>query len=58
MKTRNEKNAGKPLMPWRRFSLLFVFLVAIVILLSRALDMQVLHSEFFSSRVMPGSYAW
>lgn len=43
----NAKVVGKPLMPWRRFSLLMVFLMAIAALLGRALDMQVLHSEFF-----------
>ncbi|MFC1589083.1 peptidoglycan D,D-transpeptidase FtsI family protein [Pseudomonadota bacterium] len=37
----------KPLMPWRRISLLLVFLAAIAVLLGRALDMQILHSEFF-----------
>ena len=41
------KVAGKPLMPWRRISLLVVFLMAIAVLLGRALDMQILHSEFF-----------
>jgi len=34
-------------MPWRRISLLLVFLLAVAVLLARALDMQVLHSEFF-----------
>ncbi|MDH5611652.1 MAG: penicillin-binding transpeptidase domain-containing protein [Gammaproteobacteria bacterium] len=34
-------------MPWRRISLLVVFLIAVVALLGRALDMQILHSEFF-----------
>lgn len=50
MKTRNMKVAGKPLMPWRRFSLLFAFLGVIAVLIGRALDMQVLHSEFFEQQ--------
>ena len=41
------KAVGKPLMPWRRILLLLVFLMAIMLLLGRALDMQILHSEFF-----------
>ncbi|MDH3342126.1 MAG: penicillin-binding transpeptidase domain-containing protein [Gammaproteobacteria bacterium] len=41
------KVVGKPLMPWRRISLLVIFLMAIAALLGRALDMQILHSEFF-----------
>ena len=47
MRFNNTKVAGKPLMPWRRILLLVVFLMAIAALLGRALDMQVLHSEFF-----------
>ncbi len=47
MKLNSMKVVGKPLMPWRRLSLLLVFLAAIFVLLGRALDMQVLHSEFF-----------
>ena len=43
----NAKIVGKPLMPWRRISLLVVFLLAVAVLLARALDMQILHSEFF-----------
>ncbi|MDA3869639.1 MAG: penicillin-binding transpeptidase domain-containing protein, partial [Gammaproteobacteria bacterium] len=41
------KVVGKPLMPWRRVSLLLVFLMAVIVLLARALDMQILRSEFF-----------
>ncbi|MCW8831535.1 MAG: penicillin-binding protein 2 [Gammaproteobacteria bacterium] len=43
----NAKVAGKPLMPWRRILLLVIFLVSVAVLLGRALDMQILHSEFF-----------
>ena len=50
MKTQNMKVAGKPLMPWRRFSLLFAFLAVVAVLLGRALDMQVLDSEFFEQQ--------
>ncbi len=34
-------------MPWRRVLLLIIFLMAVMALLARALDMQILHSEFF-----------
>ncbi|MDH5387339.1 MAG: penicillin-binding transpeptidase domain-containing protein [Gammaproteobacteria bacterium] len=47
MRLSNTKVVGKPLMPWRRISLLVVFLMAVAALLGRALDMQILHSEFF-----------
>ena len=47
MKINSAKVVGKPLMPWRRISLLVVFLMAVAVLLGRALDMQILHSEFF-----------
>jgi cell division protein FtsI (penicillin-binding protein 3) len=40
-------NTAKPLMPWRRVTVLVLFGAAAVILLGRALDMQVLHSAFF-----------
>lgn len=35
------------MMPWRRVSLLLVFLMAVIVLLARALDIQIWHSEFF-----------
>ena len=47
MMINNAKVVGKPLMPWRRILLLIIFLMAVMVLLGRALDMQVLHSEFF-----------
>ncbi|MCW8922622.1 MAG: penicillin-binding transpeptidase domain-containing protein, partial [Gammaproteobacteria bacterium] len=47
MMINNAKVAGKPLMPWRRILLLVIFLVSVAVLLGRALDMQILHSEFF-----------
>ena len=47
MKFDNMKIIGKPLMPWRRVFLLLIFFMAITVLLGRALDMQILHSEFF-----------
>lgn len=47
MRFNNTKVVGKPLMPWRRILLLVVFLMAVTVLLGRALDMQILHSEFF-----------
>ncbi len=36
--------------PWRRLSVLFVFLMVVLVLVGRALDMQVLHSEFFEKQ--------
>ena len=41
------KVVSKPLMPWRRISLLLIFFMAIAALVGRALDIQILHSEFF-----------
>ncbi|MDH5711285.1 MAG: penicillin-binding transpeptidase domain-containing protein [Gammaproteobacteria bacterium] len=35
------------MMPWRRILLLLIFFMAIAALVGRALDMQILHSEFF-----------
>lgn len=43
----NTKPVAKPLMPWRRISLLLVFIMAVAVLLGRALDIQILDSEFF-----------
>ena len=37
-------------MPWRRVSLLLIFIAALAVLLGRALDMQILHSEFFEKQ--------
>lgn len=50
MKLDSTKVVGKPLMPWRRVSLLVVFFLAVIVLLGRALDMQILHSEFFEKQ--------
>jgi cell division protein FtsI (penicillin-binding protein 3) len=50
MKHKSVRIIGKPLTPWRRLSVLFVFLVAVSILIGRALDMQVLRSEFFEQQ--------
>jgi len=47
MMINNTKVVGKPLMPWRRILLLVIFLMSVAVLLGRALDMQILHSEFF-----------
>lgn len=47
MKINSAKVNGKSLMPWRRLSLLVIFMMAVFVLLARALDMQILHSEFF-----------
>jgi len=40
------KTMSKPLMPWRRVSILFLFMVVATGLLARAIDMQVLSSDF------------
>lgn len=50
MKHKSVKIIGKPLMPWRRLSVLFVFLAVVSTLVGRALDMQVLHNEFFEQQ--------
>lgn len=42
-----QANAAKPLMSWRRVTVLLLFSAAAVMLAARALDMQVLHSAFF-----------
>jgi cell division protein FtsI (penicillin-binding protein 3) len=46
-KTSSQIKNGKALMPWRRLSVLAVFVCVVVLLAARALDMQVLHSAFF-----------
>ena len=50
MRLNSAKVVGKPLMPWRRLLLLVIFLTAVTALLARALDMQILHSEFFEKQ--------
>lgn len=50
MKYKNVKVVGKPLTPWRRLSVLCVFLSVVSVLVGRALDMQILHSEFFKQQ--------
>ncbi|MCK4706340.1 MAG: penicillin-binding protein 2, partial [Gammaproteobacteria bacterium] len=50
MRLNSAKVVGKPLMPWRRLLLLVIFLAAVTALLARALDMQILHSEFFEKQ--------
>lgn len=44
------KSESKPLMPWRRASVLLVFMALLTIVITRALDMQVLHSDFFEAQ--------
>ena len=44
------KNISKPLMPWRRATVLLVFVLLASVLVMRAMDMQVLHSEFFEKQ--------
>ena len=44
------KSASKPLMPWRRATVLLVFILLASVLVARAMDMQVLHSEFFEKQ--------
>ena len=46
-KTKSQIKQSKALMPWRRFSVLVVFVGVVVVLVARALDMQVMHSAFF-----------
>lgn len=50
MRHKSVRVVGKPLMPWRRLLVLFVFMAFVSVLLGRALDMQVLHSEFFEQQ--------
>jgi cell division protein FtsI (penicillin-binding protein 3) len=49
-KTSSQIKSGKALMPWRRLSVLAVFVCVVVVLAGRALDMQVLHSAFFEQQ--------
>lgn len=44
---RDTKIASKPLTPWRRIFLLLFFVLTVAVLLGRALDVQILRSEFF-----------
>lgn len=44
------KDISKPLMPWRRISILVIFISITLVLMARALDMQVLHSDFFEKQ--------
>jgi len=44
------KSESKPLMPWRRASVLLVFVSLLTVVITRALDMQVLHSDFFEKQ--------
>ena len=46
-KTGSQIKNGKAMMPWRRLTVLVVFIGLVVLLAARALDMQVLHSAFF-----------
>jgi len=50
MKYKSVRVKNKPLMPWRRISVHTGFMIAIAVLVGRALDMQVLHSEFFEQQ--------
>ncbi len=40
----------KTLMPWRRFSVLVVFVALVLVLVGRALDIQVLRSQFYQQQ--------
>ncbi|HHO58908.1 MAG TPA: penicillin-binding protein 2, partial [Thiotrichales bacterium] len=44
------RGTKKTLMPWRRLSVLLVFFVAVSVLVGKALDMQVLRSEFYQQQ--------
>ena len=50
MKYKSVRVINKPLMPWRRISVHVGFVIVVVVLIGRALDMQVLHSEFFEQQ--------
>jgi cell division protein FtsI (penicillin-binding protein 3) len=50
MRVKSVKVVNKPLMPWRRISVLVCFVLVIAVLVGRALDMQLLHSEFFEQQ--------
>lgn len=47
MKVKSVRVINRPLMPWRRISVLAGFVMVITVLVARALDMQILDSEFF-----------
>ena len=46
-RTGSQIKNGKAMMPWRRLTVLVIFIGLVVLLAARALDMQVLHSAFF-----------
>lgn len=48
-KARNTRDSGRPLV-WRRLLADAVFVVLVAVLLFKALDMQILHSEFFEQQ--------
>lgn len=45
-----KQSARKTLMPWRRVSVLFAFMVLVLVLIGKALDMQVLRSGFYQQQ--------
>lgn len=49
-KYKSVRVTNKPLMPWRRIAVLSAFVLAITVLVGRALDIQILHSEFFEQQ--------
>lgn len=49
-KTGSQIKNSKAMMPWRRVSVLVVFVGLVVLLAARAMDMQVLHSAFFEQQ--------
>jgi cell division protein FtsI (penicillin-binding protein 3) len=49
-KTSSQIKSARALLPWRRLSVLAVFICIVVVLAGRALDMQVLHSAFFEQQ--------
>lgn len=49
-KTSSQIKNARALLPWRRLSVLAVFVCIVVVLAGRALDMQVLHSAFFEQQ--------
>lgn len=49
-RTGRQVKSAKATMPWRRLSVLAIFLCVVVALAARALDMQVLHSAFFEQQ--------
>lgn len=47
---RHNKQEKRPLTPWRRLSVVVVFMALVFTLLVKTLDMQILHSEFFEQQ--------